>query len=92
MENRLPLTIDPIKAAQKRLDYVGMFLTKSANRLVASVENVNSNIECALSFGIDRQRLCVIAIDAKVSVTLVCQRCQQSFDLTGYITSRYTRI
>ncbi|WP_392563420.1 23S rRNA accumulation protein YceD [Orbus wheelerorum] len=92
MENRLPLTIDPIKTAQKRLDYIGEFLAKNANRLAASVENVNSNIECALSFGIDRQRLCVIEMDAKVSVTLMCQRCQQPFELLVHVKNKFSPV
>lgn len=92
MENRLPLTIDPIKAAQKRLDYVGDYLTKNVNRLAASVENVNSNIECVLSFGLDQQRLCVISVDVKVSVTLICQRCQQPFDVIIHIKNKFSPV
>ncbi|WP_392561510.1 23S rRNA accumulation protein YceD [Orbus sturtevantii] len=92
MENRLPLTIDPIKAAQKRLDYIGEFLAKNASRLAESVDSVNSNIECALSFGIDQQRLCVIKIDAKVLLTLVCQRCQKPFEVCIHVKNKFSPV
>lgn len=92
MQNRLPLTIDPIKAAQKRLDYTGAYPAKNANRLTESVENVNSDIKCALSFGIDEQRLCVISIDAEVSVTLMCQRCQQPFDMIIHVKNKFSPV
>ncbi|KES15010.1 hypothetical protein GASC598P17_002790, partial [Gilliamella apis SCGC AB-598-P17] len=49
MQNKLPLTIDPIKAAQKRLDYVGYYPAQSATR----IESPKSDIECHLSFDFD---------------------------------------
>lgn len=92
MQNRLPLTIDPIKTAQKRLDYTGVYLAKNAQRLAESVENINSDIECTLSFEIDAQRLCSISIDASVSVTLVCQRCQKPFEITIHINNKFSPV
>ncbi|WP_392560661.1 23S rRNA accumulation protein YceD [Orbus mooreae] len=92
MENRLPLTIDPIKTAQKRLDYSGYYPAKNASRLAESVESVNSNIECNLSFNIDEQRLCVITVDAKVTVTLICQRCQQPFDMFIHVKNKFSPV
>ncbi|RKS86812.1 uncharacterized protein DES39_0010 [Orbus hercynius] len=92
MQNRLPLTIDPTKAAQKRLDYAGNYLAKNANRLSELVENVNSDIECSLSFGFDEQRLCVISIDAKVTVKLECQRCQQAYDKLIHVKNKFSPV
>ena len=92
MQNRLPLTIDPIKAAQKRLDYTGVYLAKNACRLAESVEHVNSDISCSLSFGYDAQKLCVITITAEVEVTLICQRCQQPFIIPIHIENKFTPV
>lgn len=76
---KLPLTLDPVRTAQKRLDYQGIFTRDLAKRVAESVVSVDSDIECEMSFGIDNQRLAVINGDAQVTVTLACQRCGQPF-------------
>ncbi|MDF7670992.1 23S rRNA accumulation protein YceD [Orbaceae bacterium ESL0721] len=75
MQNRLPITVDPIKAAQKRLDYIGHYPIKSVTR----IEGLKSDIECSLSFYYDEQKLCVIAIEAEATLEQVCQRCFKPF-------------
>ncbi|NDJ58156.1 23S rRNA accumulation protein YceD [Enterobacteriaceae bacterium 4M9] len=76
---KLPLTLDPVRTAQKRLDYLGVYLPEQVERVAESVVSVDSDVECALSFAIDNQRLAVITGEARVSVTLMCQRCGQPF-------------
>lgn len=92
MQNRLPLTIDPNKAAQKRLDYIGIYLAKNMKRLAESVGNVNSDIACSLSFGIDERGLAFFDIDAKVSVSLVCQRCFELFATEIHVNNRFSPV
>lgn len=92
MQNRLPLIIDPIKAAQKRLDYTGVYLATNVHRLAGLIERVNSDIECSLSFGFDAQKLCVISIDATVTATLICQRCQQPFDALIHVNNKFSPV
>ncbi|MDF7666601.1 23S rRNA accumulation protein YceD [Orbaceae bacterium ESL0727] len=75
MQNRLPLTLDPIKTAQRKLDYVGYYPAQSATR----VERLKSDIECSLSFYFDEQKLCVISVDAEVTLEQICQRCFKPF-------------
>lgn len=72
---KLPLTLDPVRTAQKRLDYEGIYTSDLVERVADSVVSVDSDVECSMSFAIDNQRLAVITGDAKVSVTLECQRC-----------------
>ncbi len=72
---KLPLTLDPVRTAQKRLDYEGVYTPEQVERLAESVVSVDSDVECDMTFAIDNQRLAVIKGDAKVSVTLECQRC-----------------
>lgn len=79
MQSRLPVSIDPIKAAQRRLDYVGFYPAKQAVRLAASVAKINSDIAADLSFAIDNQGLCVISLVVQVNLQLICQRCNQPF-------------
>ncbi|WP_392566698.1 23S rRNA accumulation protein YceD [Utexia brackfieldae] len=92
MQNRLPLTIDPIKTAQKRLDYVGVYPRVLAKRLAESVASVDSDIEATLSFTIDSQRLCVIELDIRVELSLLCQRCNNPFKYSVHIKRKYSPV
>jgi uncharacterized protein len=76
---KLPLTLDPVRTAQKRLDYQGVYLADQVSRVAESVASVDSDVECSISFAIDNQRLAVITGDAKVTVSLECQRCGKPF-------------
>jgi len=76
---KLPLTIDAARTAQKRLDYVGVYAPEQVMRIAESVVSVDSDVQVALSFNIDNQRLAVIDGSADVAVTLTCQRCSQPF-------------
>lgn len=76
---KLPQTIDALRAAQKSLDYVGIYPREIAVRIAESVVSVDSDIAIELSFSIDYQRLVIITGQAKVQVTLECQRCGKNF-------------
>jgi uncharacterized metal-binding protein YceD (DUF177 family) len=80
---KLPLTLDPVRTAQKRLDYEGIYARDQVERVADSVVSVDSDVECSMSFAIDNQRLAVITGDAKVTVTLECQRCGKPFPITS---------
>ncbi|SLM63697.1 MULTISPECIES: 23S rRNA accumulation protein YceD [Dickeya] len=77
---KLPLTLDAVRTAQKRLDYVGVYAAEQVMRVAESVVSVDSDVNATLSFGIDSQRLAVIDGQADVMVTLRCQRCGKSFE------------
>ncbi|MBJ3815493.1 23S rRNA accumulation protein YceD [Shimwellia pseudoproteus] len=76
---KLPLTLDPVRTAQKRLDYQGIYTQAQVERVAESVVSVDSDVECSMNFAIDNQRLAVINGDAKVAVTLRCERCGKPF-------------
>jgi len=76
---KLPLTVDPFKSAQKRLDYDGIFVIKQLERLTEATEGVISDCEAKLSFDIDAQGLKIVRGNAKVDVQLECQRCWEVF-------------
>lgn len=65
---KLPLTLDPVRTAQKRLDYQGIYTPDQVERVAESVVSVDSDVECSMSFAIDNQRLAVLNGDAKVTV------------------------
>ena len=55
---KLPLTVDPVKDAQRRLDYVGYYSANQLERLAESVVNVLSDAQVTLSFYVDPQKRC----------------------------------
>lgn len=86
------MSLDPIRAAQKCLDYQGIYTAKQTSRLAEAVLSVESDIECALSFTIDSQRLVVLNVAASADVTLVCQRCGEPFAHYINITGCYSPV
>lgn len=79
---KLPLTVDPVKDAQRRLDYVGYYSANQLTRLAESVSKVLSDAQVTLSFFIDPQKLVVMKGRAQVEVELDCQRCGEPFRQT----------
>ncbi len=79
---KLPLTVDPVKDAQRRLDYVGYYSANQLTRLAESVSKVLSDAQVTLSFFIDPQKLVVMKGQAQVEVELDCQRCGEPFRQT----------
>jgi uncharacterized protein len=76
---KIPRTVDPIKAAQKQLDYDGIIQVGLFKRLEEAVEGVKCDADVSLSFGFDEQRLVVISGKASIEVDLQCQRCNEVF-------------
>ena len=76
---KLPLTVDPFRSAQKRLDYDGIIPGKELERLAEATEGVISDAEVKLSFDVDVQGLKIVRGDATVDVTLECQRCWENY-------------
>lgn len=83
---KLPLTLDPVRAAQKRLDYQGVYTPEQVERVADSVVSVDSDVECAMSFAVDSQLLAVLQGTADVQVTLRCQRCNQPFPHSVHVS------
>ena len=79
---KLPLTVDPQKDAQRRLNYAGYYAANQLKRLVKSVVNVLSDAQVTLSFYIDPQKLVVMKGEAQVEVELECQRCGEPLKQT----------
>lgn len=87
---KIPRTIDPAKAAQKRLDYDGIIQISLFKRLEESVEGVKRDAQVSLSFGLDEQRLVVISGKANIEVDLECQRCNEVFAHECEVQFTYT--
>ncbi|KUI98701.1 23S rRNA accumulation protein YceD [Vibrio sp. MEBiC08052] len=87
---KIPRTVDPIKAAQKRLDYDGIIQVDLFKRLEETVGGVKCDADVSLSFGFDEQRLVVISGKASIEVDLQCQRCNEVFPHRCDVDFTYT--
>ena len=77
---KLPIKIDPVRCAVKRLDYVGVVERAQLVRLADSVIDIQDDVEAELSFGTDAQGLTVMQGNAHTLVKLECQRCGEAFE------------
>ncbi|EIO5087302.1 23S rRNA accumulation protein YceD [Vibrio cholerae] len=87
---KIPRTVDPAKAAQKRLDFDGIIQVNLFKRLEESVAGVKRDAEVSLSFEIDEQQLVVISGKANIEVDLECQRCNEVFAHACEVEFTYT--
>ena len=77
---KLPKSIEPIKSAQKRSSYQGVFVKADLQRLLDSVDKVASDAAVKVEFAKDAQNLTYFQGDADITVSLVCQRCNSVFE------------
>lgn len=72
---KIPISIEPAKAALKRMTYDGIvvkgLLTRLAEVAVVLDDHVTASIEC----GVDQQDLVVVKGKASANLELTCQRC-----------------
>lgn len=76
---KLPLTVDPVKDALRRLDYSGCYAVNQLSRLAESVVKVLDDAQVTLSFFVDPQKLVVMKGHVEIDVELECQRCNFPF-------------
>ncbi len=83
MQNvKIPVTIDPIRAAAKKLDYEGIICKSDFSRLADMVDGIENDIEVRVSFYKDLSGLHVFEGTARTSVVMTCQRCLESMTLS----------
>lgn len=87
---KIPRSVDPAKAAQKRLDYNGIIQTSLFKRLDETTAGVKRDASVSLSFELDQQRLVVISGKANLDVDLICQRCNEKFSHAIDVEFTYT--
>ncbi|WP_019613350.1 MULTISPECIES: 23S rRNA accumulation protein YceD [Psychromonas] len=72
---KLPISVDPVRAAQKHLELEARIPKELLSRLAESTISVHSDIDTVFSFDIDKQKLRIFHGKASVAVELICQRC-----------------
>ncbi|MFD2166537.1 23S rRNA accumulation protein YceD [Thalassotalea euphylliae] len=80
MQNlKLPITIDPYKSAQRRLECEGVFQLSEMKRLLDACVSTQEQVEVSFQFDVDELGLVVISGKGSASVGLTCQRCNDEF-------------
>lgn len=74
---KLPISVDPVRAAQKQLELDAHIPKSFLNRLAESTISIQSDIDTTFSFDIDKQKLRIFHGKASVEVELICQRCNE---------------
>jgi uncharacterized protein len=74
---KLPISVDPVRAAQKHLELDARIPKELLSRLAESTISIQSDIDTYFSFEIDQQKLRIFHGKASVAVELLCQRCNE---------------
>ena len=77
---KIPVSIDPLRAAQSRLDYQGTVSGKQLKRLNDLCAGDCSNVSVSLECGVDLQGIVYLKGKAVTELTLTCQRCMTPFN------------
>ncbi len=89
---KLPVTVDPIRIAQQRLDFNVLVEAKRLCRIIEATSGMPSDAQVSLSFGVDVQGLVTIQGKVSLSVTLECQRCGETFEYPCNTEFRYSPV
>ncbi|WOH37962.1 23S rRNA accumulation protein YceD [Thalassotalea fonticola] len=76
---KLPITIDPFKSSQRRLECNGYFELLGFERLLAVSEKACEQVNVKVNFDVDEQGLTLLSGEASAQVNLICQRCNEPF-------------
>ena len=77
---KLPITIDPFKSAQRRLECEGVFKLSEMDRLRSVCDTCSGQVKVNVKFNVDELGLFVLSGQASASVALTCQRCNEAFN------------
>jgi uncharacterized protein len=72
---RIPVTVDPVKCANKKVIYEGLVPAKTLTRFQELLVESCPDPDVKVEFGIDEQGISYFAGDAKVHVQVRCERC-----------------
>ncbi len=72
---KIPITLDPVKAALKRSDYDGIIPLNTLTRLAESLLDDQGEVVVQVECGTDQQGLTVLQGSASCKVHVTCERC-----------------
>ncbi len=89
---KIPITLDPGRASQRRLSYDGVVKLEELSRLKQVVLDSSGEVEVIVHCKLDEQGLVVINGTLKTHVTVVCQRCNEELGLDLVQDFAYTPV
>lgn len=89
---KMPITIDPVKAAQKRSDYEGNTPLVDLTRLTESLLNTQGDVAVRIECSTDQQGLTVIQGSAACEVSVTCERCGEAINMSLDCNFAYTPV
>lgn len=89
---KMPVTIDPVKAAQKRSDYEGIVPLVNLTRLTESLLDKQGEVAVRVECGTDQQGLTVIQGGASCEVSVTCERCGEAMTVSLDCNFAYTPV
>ncbi|WP_105200473.1 23S rRNA accumulation protein YceD [Pseudoalteromonas sp. T1lg10] len=78
---KIPVTLDPGRAAQRQLSYDGVVMFEELSRFEQVVLDKSGEIAVQIHCKQDEQGLTVLSGSLKARATLICQRCNEEFGL-----------
>ncbi|TQF71449.1 23S rRNA accumulation protein YceD [Pseudoalteromonas luteoviolacea] len=78
---KIPITLDPGRAAQRRASYDGIVKLEELSRLQQVVQDQVGEIAVTIHCDIDQQGLVVVRGSARAKLTVLCQRCNDELGL-----------
>ncbi|TLX46614.1 23S rRNA accumulation protein YceD [Pseudoalteromonas phenolica] len=78
---KIPITLDPCRAAQRRLSYDGVVQLEELSRLEQVVQDQTGEIAVDIHCSNDEQGLVVIRGSFRAHLTVICQRCNGDLGL-----------
>ena len=89
---KMPVTLDPVKAAQKRSDYEGYIPVVTLTRLTESLLQPQGEVTARIECGTDQQGLTVIQGSASCEVSVTCERCSEPMHVSLVCNFAYTPV
>ena len=78
---KIPITLDPYRAAQRGMHYEGAVQPEQLTRLQKLVEGIESEVAVKVYCQRDEQGLIVLKGELRAQVQVLCQRCNEQLGL-----------
>ena len=89
---KIPITLDPVRSAQKQVSYDGIVLFEKLPRLLEVVTGNKGEGEVKIHFRKDEQGISVVEGSANAHIKTVCQRCNGELGLDLELDFAYSPI
>ncbi|MFC4656453.1 MULTISPECIES: 23S rRNA accumulation protein YceD [Rheinheimera] len=89
---KIPIVIDPVRAAQKRSSFDGIVPLANLDRLSESLLDPNGDVEVTVHCGTDEQGLTYIEGEARCQIQVRCERCGDAMPMELDASFAYTPI